>query len=44
MFERRAESANDPISRRHYKEMATHYRVLAAEHLEVNRDEPADQA
>ncbi|WP_156164903.1 hypothetical protein [Bradyrhizobium sp. LTSP885] len=44
MFERRAESASDPISRRHYKEMAAHYRVLAAEHLQINRDEPAHQA
>jgi hypothetical protein len=42
MFERRAESAADPISRQHYKEMAAHYRALAAEHLDVvNRDEPA---
>ena len=41
MFERRAESASDPISQRHYKEMAAHYRTLAAEHLNVKRDEPA---
>ncbi|WFU20070.1 MULTISPECIES: hypothetical protein [unclassified Bradyrhizobium] len=41
MFERRAESATDPISRQHYKEMAAHYRSLAAEHLDVRRDEPA---
>ena len=41
MFERRAESATDPISRQHYKEMAAHYRSLAVEHLEVHRDEPA---
>jgi hypothetical protein len=41
MFERRAESAPDPISRQHYKEMAAHYRSLAVEHLEVHRDEPA---
>ncbi len=41
MFERRAESATDPISKRHYKEMAAHYRSLAVEHLEVHRDEPA---
>ena len=40
VFERRAESATDPISRHHYKEMAAHYRSLAAEHLDVNRDEP----
>ena len=41
MFERRAESATDPISKRHYKEMAAHYRSLAVEHLEIHRDEPA---
>ena len=41
MFEQRAESATDPISRRHYREMAAHYRSLAAEHLDVRRDEPA---
>ena len=41
MFERRAESATDPISRQHYKEMAAHYRSLAVEHLEIHRDEPA---
>jgi len=41
MFEQRAESAADPISRQHYKEMAAHYRSLAVEHLEVQRDEPA---
>ena len=41
MFERRAESAIDPISQRHYKEMAAHYRALAVEHLGVKRDEPA---
>ena len=35
MFERRAESATDPMSRRHYKEMAAHYRSLAVEHLDV---------
>ena len=35
MFERRAESATDPISQRHYKEMAAHYRSLAVEHLDV---------
>ena len=44
MFERRAESAADPISRQHYKEMAAHYRRLATEHLEIIRDEPARQA
>ncbi|WP_194461034.1 hypothetical protein [Bradyrhizobium sp. CCBAU 53421] len=44
MFERRAESATDPISRQHYKEMAAHYRRLATEHLEIIRSEPARQA
>ena len=41
MFERRAEEAIDPISQRHYREMAAHYRSLAVEHLEVGHDEPA---
>jgi hypothetical protein len=41
MFEQRAENAADPISRRHYKEMAAHYRSLSVEHLDVKRDEPA---
>ena len=41
MFERRAESATDLISRHHYKEMAAHYRSLAVEHMDVKRDEPA---
>ncbi|WP_157113488.1 hypothetical protein [Bradyrhizobium embrapense] len=44
MFERRAESATDTISRQHYKEMAAHYRRLVAEHLEISRSEPARQA
>jgi hypothetical protein len=44
MFERRAESAGDPISRHHYKEMAAHYRSLAAEHLDVSRNEPVHRA
>ncbi len=34
-------AATDPISRQHYKEMAAHYRSLAVEHLNVQRDEPA---
>lgn len=41
MFERRAESAIDPISQHHYREMAAHYRSLAVEHLNITRDEPA---
>ena len=35
MFERRAERATDPISKRHYQEMAAHYRRLFVEHLDV---------
>jgi len=41
MFEQRAENAADPISKRHYKEMAAHYRSLAVEYLDAKRDEPA---
>ncbi len=51
MFQHRAETATDPISKLHYNEMAVHYRALAVEHLavehlavehlNVNRDEPA---
>ena len=41
MFERRAESAADPISRDHYREMAAHYRSLAVEHINVSSEEPA---
>jgi hypothetical protein len=41
MFEARAGNAVDPVSRQHYKEMAAHFRSLAAEHLDVKRDEPA---
>lgn len=33
MFEERADHANIPISRQHYREMAAHYRMLAVEHL-----------
>ena len=36
MFERRAESAADPISKQHYKEMAAHYRSLAVERLPLS--------
>ena len=32
-FEQRAELAKDPISKQHYREMASHYRMLAVEHL-----------
>ena len=34
MFEQRAQSASDPISRQHYREMAVHYRKLLVEHLD----------
>jgi len=41
MFERRAESATDPISRQR-PVMRGHLLVmLAVEHLDVHRDEPA---
>ena len=33
MFEQRAQSATDPISQQHYREMAAHYRKLLVEHL-----------
>jgi hypothetical protein len=32
MFEERADRARDPISRRHSREMAAHYRSLSVEH------------
>jgi hypothetical protein len=35
MFEERADRARDPISRRHYREMAAHYRSLSIEHQEM---------
>jgi hypothetical protein len=34
MFEQRAQSATDPISHQHYREMAAHYRKLLVEHLD----------
>jgi hypothetical protein len=37
MFEQRAESATDPVSRQHYREMAAHYRSLSVEHRNVRR-------
>jgi hypothetical protein len=37
MFEQRAETAADPISRQHYREMAAHYRSLSVEHQKVRR-------
>jgi hypothetical protein len=39
MFERRAENAADPLSKRHYREMAAHYRQLLVEHLDAHADE-----
>jgi hypothetical protein len=39
MFERRAGRAADPISRQHYQEMASHYRRLLVEHLDVEPHE-----
>jgi hypothetical protein len=41
MFEQRAESAADPISRQHYREMAAHYRQLLVEHMDTRSREPA---
>jgi len=42
MFEQRAESATDPISRRHYREMAAHYRKLLVEHIDGRSHETAE--
>jgi len=42
MFEKRAESAADPVSRRHYREMAAHYRKLLVEHLDTTSHEPVE--
>jgi hypothetical protein len=39
MFERRAERATDPISKRQYQEMAAHYRRLLVEHLDMEPHE-----
>jgi len=39
MFERRAERATDPISKRHHQEMAAHYRRLLVEHLDLQPHE-----
>ena len=35
MFEERAETAADPITRQHYREMAAHYRSLSVEHQDA---------
>ena len=37
MFEQRAEKAADPLSQRHYREMAAHYRQLLVEHLDTRK-------
>ncbi len=37
MFERRAATATDPLSKRHYREMAAHYRQLLVEHLDTRK-------
>lgn len=42
MFDERADRATDPISKRHYREMAAHYRLLLVEHLEVRSIEAAN--
>jgi len=42
MFEQRAEHACDPLSKRHYREMAAHYRQLLVEHLDTRSDEFAE--
>ncbi len=41
MFEQRADSAADPITRQHYREMAAHYRKLLVEHIDTQSHEPA---
>ena len=41
MFEQRAESATDPITRQHYREMAAHYRKLLVEHIDTQSHEHA---
>jgi len=42
MFERRAENAADPMSKRHYREMAAHYRQLLVEHLDTGAHEAVE--
>jgi hypothetical protein len=37
MFDQRAETVADPVSRQHYREMAAHYRSLSIEHQKVGR-------
>jgi hypothetical protein len=39
MFEQRADSAVDPVSKQHYREMAIHYRQLLVEHLDKQSHE-----
>jgi hypothetical protein len=42
MFEQRAESATDPVSRQHYREMAAHYRQLVVEHIDTRSHDPVE--
>ena len=42
MFEQRAQSAVDSISRQHYREMAAHYRKLLVEHIDTGSHETAE--
>lgn len=42
MFEQRAESAADPITRQHYREMAAHYRQLLVEHIDTHAHEAVE--
>lgn len=42
MFDQRGDRAADPISKRHHREMAAHYRRLLVEHLDVKSFEPAE--
>ncbi len=42
MFEQRAESATDPMTRQHYREMAAHYRQLLVEHIDMRSREPVE--
>jgi hypothetical protein len=41
MFERRVDSATDPISKQHYRKLAAHYRRLLVEHLDVKTRQTA---
>ena len=41
-FQQRADSAADPLTRQHYREMAAHYRKLLVEHLDTHSRELAE--